>query len=93
MPERLPIRLGAMVGMEYVAERDPSLTGTALEAVWSRLSVLDTPVKGDMIYLIGELGDPSWTPRLEALLAEAQPEEIRDAIQEAREKISNKVIH
>ena len=77
------LRLGAMVALETVGELDPALARTALEPLWERMADASLPVRGDVLYLIGELGDDRWRPRLETLLKGSKEPELREAIQDA----------
>lgn len=77
------LRLGAMVAMETVGERDPELAREALEPLWERMDRADPSACGDIVYLVGELGDASWKGRLEELLGRSDDPELREAIQDA----------
>jgi hypothetical protein len=48
------------------------------------------PVQGDIIYLIGEWGDGTWTRPLETALGRASDPELRETLEEALEKIHEK---
>lgn len=45
-------------------------------------------VKGDIVYLIGMLGDPEWVPRLERLVEGAIAPDLEDAARDALEALS-----
>lgn len=79
----LPLRLGAMVAMEEVAEKSPRLALEGLEQMWARLERATFSARGDMIYLIGEFGDSTWIPRLESLLKRESSPELREVLEEA----------
>ncbi|MFP3928908.1 MAG: hypothetical protein ACLFUP_08390 [Desulfobacteraceae bacterium] len=81
--EELSLRLGAMVAMEELGEKDPDLAGEALEALWERLPESGHAAKGDIVYLIGRLGGHAWVPRLKSLLEQEHHQELREALEEA----------
>ena len=81
------LRLGAMVALETVGEEAPGLAKEALERLWDRMGGADLSARGDMVYLIGELGDDRWRPRLEALLDQSREPELREAIRDALESL------
>ena len=56
--EKWPVRLGAMVAMEEIIERDQSLATQCVEPLWERISDLNHQVQGDVIYILGE-ADPA----------------------------------
>jgi hypothetical protein len=84
------IRLGAMVVMETVGEEKPLLTATSLPWIWQEYAKSEMAVQGDIIYLIGEWGDGTWTRPLETALAGALEPELRETLEEALEKIQEK---
>ncbi len=81
------VRLGAMVAMETVGERNPELAREALEPLWDRMGEADLSAKGDMVYMIGELGDARWRARLEGLLERTDEPDLQDAVREALESL------
>jgi hypothetical protein len=85
---RLPIRLGAMVALEEIGSRNPPLAKSILESLWRRVKEVDNSVKGDIIYLVGELADASWVSRLLKVHADSDDPEIGDAVEDAVAKLS-----
>ena len=81
------LRLGAMVTLETIGEEAPALAREALEPLWERMEGADLSARGDIVYLIGELGDRHWRPRLETLLDESTEPELREAIRDALESL------
>lgn len=77
------LRLGAMVAMEEIGEKDPDLAREALEPLWERMAKANPSARGDIVYLVGELGDVSWRPRLRELLQGEVPPDLREAVQDA----------
>ncbi len=87
--ELFSIRLGAMVIMEDIAERAPDLARTALEPLWQKMSGSDESVQGDIIYLVGEIGDIDWVPRLEVFLKVGVSPDLEDAVQDALDALTS----
>jgi len=87
--ELFSIRLGAMVIMEDLGERAPALARTALEPLWQKMPGSDEAVQGDIIYLVGEIGDIDWVPRLEAFLNLGVSPDLEDAVQDALDALTS----
>lgn len=88
--EMFSLRLGAMVALEEIGEADPALALEALAFIWERMEKAGLSAQGDMVYLIGELGNESWMSRLEDLLEKTTSKDLRDAIEEAIESLTQK---
>ena len=85
--DKWPIRLGAMVVIEEIAEKNP---GKALEAIgplWARFEGVSDQVKGDILYLFGEIGDHRVIPWLTEVSADEFDVEVKEAAKEALEKL------
>jgi hypothetical protein len=88
--EKWPRRLGAMVALESVAETDPVLAKTAASLLVERLASVSDAVKGDIVYLLGEIGGPEIAPVLEAVEKDAASGELAETAAEALERIRTK---
>jgi hypothetical protein len=84
------VRLGAMVVMEELGERAPDLARTALEPLWEKMAGVDETVQGDIVYLIGVIGDPGWVSRLETLVQGGASPDLEDAVQDALGLLASK---
>ena len=82
------VRLGAIVALETIAAEAPEVARTVLDPLWEALPAQDTTIQGDILYLVGELGDRTWIPRLEARWAQETDQERRELLQETRDKLS-----
>ena len=85
--DKWPIRLGAMVAIEEIAGKNP---GKALEAIgplWARFEGVSDQVKGDILYLFGEIGDRRVIPWLTEVNAGEFDVEVKEAAKEALEKL------
>ncbi len=85
--EKMFIRLGAMAVMEEITERSPRLAAQVVEPLWERFDRAGDQVRGDIIHILGESGNKEITPRLEEILDGSYPAEVKEATQEALEKI------
>jgi glutaredoxin len=86
----LTLRLGAMAVMETLAETDPGLAGGVLPSLWECFGAAETAVKGDILYVIGEVGDGRWKPVLTEVADSTADPEVRAAAAEALEKVSSR---
>jgi hypothetical protein len=82
-----PTRLGAMVAVEELHARRPELARQALEGLWQRYEGTSDPVKGDILFLCGELGDERFAARLEAERSGNPVAELREAADDALGKL------
>jgi hypothetical protein len=85
--DKWPVRLGAMVVMESIAAKNPAVAFQAVNSLWDRFDGAPTQVKGDILYLFGEIGNPGTISWLERVLAGGFDREVKEAAQEALEKI------
>jgi len=76
-----------MVTMEELAAARPTLARQVISPLWKRYPQSIASVKGDMLYIFGELKSPQCLPHLRSVLATEENSEIREAAQEALEKI------
>ncbi|CAB1073017.1 hypothetical protein D1AOALGA4SA_1732 [Olavius algarvensis Delta 1 endosymbiont] len=81
------IRLGAMVVMEEIADQDPGLAAEVLDFLWDRFHRQQDQVRGDILYMLGEIKDRRAAAWLEEVLAGDYSEEVKEAAGEALEKI------
>ena len=85
--EKWPRRLGAMVALESAAEIDLALAQTAAPLLVDRLDTVSDAVRGDIVYLLGEIGSPEIAPILEAIVNSASSAELAETAAEALERI------
>jgi len=85
-----PARLGAMVVMETIAAADPELAAEAVPILRQRYDRLEDPVKGDVLYIIGETGDHRSIPFLKKVAAASGNAEVRQAAREALASIQQR---
>ena len=87
--DKWPIRLGAMVVMEEIAEKNPDLAANVLSPLWDRFHEVSVQIQGDILHVFGEIGDPRSVSWLETVLSGNFDREVEEAAREALEKISN----
>jgi hypothetical protein len=84
-----PIRLGAMVVIEEIVAKNPDLAAEALSPLWDRFHGASVQIQGDILHVLGEIGDPRSVSWLETVLSGNFDREVKEAAGEAAEKISN----
>ncbi|MBW1833655.1 MAG: hypothetical protein JRI62_02345 [Deltaproteobacteria bacterium] len=88
--KKWPVRLGAMVAFEYLAEKNNALAGQVINPLWEQFQGVEDRIKGDIIYVLGETGNIEMVSRLENILYSGiYPDEVRDAAREALRKIDD----
>jgi hypothetical protein len=83
-----PVRLGAMVVMEELIEKNPDLAAQAIDPLWQRFDKVDNRVKGDLVYILGQMAPMQTTSLLESILQGEYAAEVKEAAREAIEKLS-----
>jgi hypothetical protein len=86
--EKWPVRLGAMVTLEFLAEERKEMASRVIAPLWDRFSQVDDRVKGDILYVFGESKDPSVIPKINTVLSGPYSGEVQEAAAEALEKLS-----
>ena len=81
------LRLGAMVVLETIAAENRALAAEMLHPLWKYFEKAPVPVKGDILYMFGEIGSPLAGGWLQSILAADLDPEIKESAQEALEKI------
>lgn len=77
--ERWPVRLGAMVTVEYLAESSPKLAAQLVPPLWERFDTLDEQVQGDVVQVLSRIGGSSATRCLREIAAGDYPASVVDA--------------
>ena len=85
--EKWPVRLGAMVALEYLAESDRALSIKVIDPISDRFHRLSDTVKGDVLYLLGLVGDEKVLPQITDILSEEVNRPVKEAAQEAIDAI------
>jgi hypothetical protein len=82
-----PVRLGAMVVMEELIESSLDLATRMLKPLWERFNQVDNRVKGDLLYIFGQMKPTDLAPRLQAILNGDYDPEVQEAAQETLDGI------
>ncbi|MDY6837432.1 MAG: thioredoxin family protein [Thermodesulfobacteriota bacterium] len=85
--EKMFVRLGAMVVMEEIVERNRALAAQVVDPLLERFDEAGDRAQGDILYVLGESGNASLMPALEMILQGSFHVEVKEAAQEALEKI------
>ncbi len=85
--QKWPVRLGAMVVMDELIEKNLNLALQTVEPLWRKFDNADDRVKGDLLYIFGEMAQKDFVPRLEAILRGQYDSELKEAAAEALDKI------
>jgi hypothetical protein len=86
--DKWSVRLGAMVVMEEIAEENPAMASEAIDPLWEHFERVADQVKGDILYLFGEIGDPRVIPWLAEVTTGEFDDEVKEAAKEALEKLA-----
>ena len=90
--EEWPVRLGAMVAFEYIAEKNKLLASRIVNSTWEHFQRVEDRIKGDIIYILGETGNVEMIPELEKISSgRTYHNEVKDAAKEALKCIEQKV--
>ena len=85
--DKWSVRLGAMVAMEEIIGRQPVLAAEAIKPLWERFFEVSDQVKGDILYVLGAIGQSQAVPKLESVLSGEFGKEVKEAAAEALQKI------
>ncbi|MBI4776339.1 MAG: thioredoxin family protein [Deltaproteobacteria bacterium] len=81
------VRLGAMVVMEELIERNPEVAIQTVRPLWERFPQADPQIQGDILYVLGELGARDMVSNIGEVLNGDYDVEVKEAAREALEKI------
>ena len=84
------VRLGAMAAAEEMIFRDGNLAAPLEKMLWEKFPCLEDPVKGDMLYLLGETGNRDTILNIETFLKGNVDSDLRNAAHEAISTILEK---
>jgi hypothetical protein len=84
--ERWPVRLGAMVTVEYLTDEAPHLATRLITPLWERFRHLDAQVQGDVVAVLAQLKNKTVKEYFENIIAGAYPESVKEAAAEELEK-------
>ncbi|ROQ90739.1 thioredoxin domain-containing protein [Desulfosoma caldarium] len=77
------VRLGALVVLEELADKDPAKAQAYLPMLWKNMADLPAAVQGDVVYATGIVGDSTWTEQvLRWTEKQAEDSELREVGEE-----------
>lgn len=85
--DKWPVRLGAMVALEYLAESAPDLAASAGETLKELFGEATNTVRGDLLQSMAYTGRGDLVPWLRETASGDYPEEVREAAAEAAEEL------
>ncbi len=88
--EKWPVRLGAIVVMEELIEKDAELAGQCIEELWGKIPTVNDQIKGDIIYVCGESASLAMISELYTIIDGQYSAELKEAAQEAIENIEKR---
>jgi len=87
---RWPVRLGAMVAVETLAERRPDLAADLVPVLLERYPGCPDAVRGDLLYVLGSIAAPADRPAIERLTAGESDPDVCEAAAEALAALGEK---
>lgn len=88
LSEQFSIRLGAMAAMEEIADSAPSVGEQIIDPLNDRFNTLSDQVKGDVLYVFGELKTEKALPLIQQVINGDYDPEVKEAARDALENIS-----
>lgn len=85
------VRLGAMVVVEELAGKAPELSATLCTTLLEQFDAQQIPVKGDMLYAMGETGDSETLEWIQENLPHFDHPDLEDAANDAMETIRERL--
>jgi hypothetical protein len=86
--DKWPVRLGAMVVMEEISARGAGIGSKAIDPLWANFEGVSDQIKGDILYLFGDIGDPRVIPWLDEVIDGEFDDEVKEAARDALKKLS-----
>lgn len=81
------LRLGAMVALETIAAQSRPLATEMLNPLWELFETASDQIKGDILYMFGEIGDRRAAAWLQVVLSTDFDVEVKEAAEEALGKM------
>jgi len=82
-------RIGLMLASETALEQEPRCLDPIVSGLCAVLDVDDATLRGDTADLLGQIGDPSALPALEALLGREDNPDVKEIAEEALEVLKD----
>ena len=85
--EEFSTRLGAMAAAEELVEQRPDIARQLVDPLMDRFEDRVDQIKGDILYILGQAGDPRIIPFMNRILSEPYTDAVKEAAQEALENL------
>jgi glutaredoxin len=85
-----PVRLGAMVVLEELAALKPVLADDALDTLWARFDHVSDQIKGDILYIMGEIGGSKSFERIASIKGSRYDAEVCEAATDALQALKDR---
>jgi len=76
--------------LEELAEEMPTLAARITDPLWQAFEGADIPIKGDILYALGEAGDPGIETNIKAITPTLENPDLKEAAAEALEAIESR---
>jgi hypothetical protein len=86
-----PVRLGAMVVMDELIEKNPVLALQTQDYLLRSFNEVADTVKGDLLYMIGQMGRRESITFLQNVLTDEYGVEVKEAAREALDKVISRI--
>ncbi|OQY11094.1 MAG: hypothetical protein B6I31_05575, partial [Desulfobacteraceae bacterium 4572_19] len=84
------VRLGAIVVIEELVESAPQLALSVADPILQHLPNVDNTAKGDILYVLGEIGNKKTKTLLDTILNSNYDADVKDAAKDAIESIEQR---
>lgn len=91
--EKWSIRLGAMVVAEEIGHGNNGMANQIIENLWSKYDAVSDSVKGDIVYLIGEIGSAIYIDKLNVLIQKKPSIDLLDALKDSLETLTHRFLN
>jgi glutaredoxin len=77
------IRLGAMAAAEEIIDKDKVVAETMIAPLWEKFESADDQIKGDILYVFGQIGSADALMKAEKVLHGTYSDQVREAAEDA----------
>ncbi|MFA6009758.1 MAG: thioredoxin family protein [Desulfobacteraceae bacterium] len=89
--ENWSIRLGAMVVAEEIGHCNKQMADHIIDELWNRFDIVGDTLKGDIVYLTGEIGSTIYIEKLQAIMQQNPGSELMDALNDSMELLRDRI--
>ncbi len=81
--KKWPVRLGAMVTVEYLADEAPTVAAQLADLLWNRFNALTPQVQGDVVHVLCQIRSKTAESHLQAIVSGPYDRVVQEAAVEA----------